>query len=377
MRALRMRSIRSMRWHGKARRGLEKLKLTWDKDTFLAAYETDTTALVGIGTAHRLGRSILFNRGHSYGGWYKRFGQAHPDWFALQPDGTRKQEPPRERLCVSNDALVAEVAEEKIKELEAHPNWSSASVSPNDGSARQTFCMCEACRACDPPNAPGTRIMHETAGVRHYTEYPSLTDRYLSFYSRVAERVAEVYPDRYVAGYAYSAYRTPPLYAEAHPKLLIGLVLFNNYGDIDARERSRRAWEGWAQVAEQFFLRPNLFHGRFPAMPAVFTTALARDIRRCYETGMLGTDFDSNMQHWAMQGLNSYVLAHLLWDPSQTADSLVDDYCKKGFGAAGNHVRDYFRRLEQLTEKKVKGGGPLAKYFTPKAVARLQGKRAR
>jgi hypothetical protein len=91
-------------------------------------------------------------------------------------------------------------------------------------------------------------------------------------------------------------------------------------------------------------------------MPGVFVTKLDRDIKRCYQTGMIAADFDSVIHHWAAQGLNYYVLAKLLWDPSQDAEAIVTDYCEKGFGPAAGLIRRYFRELEEVTDRCAASG---------------------
>jgi hypothetical protein len=73
-----------------------------------------------------------------------------------------------------------------------------------------------------------------------------------------------------------------------------------------------------APVVKNLFLRPNAFH-QGHGMPGVFVTKLDRDIKR----GMIAAEFDSVLHHWATQFLNYYVLAKLLWDPSQDAEAIV------------------------------------------------------
>jgi hypothetical protein len=83
----------------------------------------------------------------------------------------------------------------------------------------------------------------------------------------------------------------------------------------------------------------------------VFAHKLGQDIKHAYQTGMIGTDFDSLQHDWASRGLNYYVLAKLLWDPSQNVDSLIKDYCDKGFGTASPDIQKYFSLLETLTDE--------------------------
>lgn len=332
-----------LRAYDRLLRGLARLGI--DESQYLSKHRESFPWFV----RQRLGSSLRLHYTHAYGGWWERFGAEHPDWFALQSNGLRSQDPPRERLCVSNEELAAAVAREAIRRFGEEPTLDASSISPNDGSSRNHFCMCEHCRRLDPPKAPSVQLMHTRGKVRFFTDYPSLTDRFVTFYSRVAGRVADVCPDRWLGAYAYSVYRSAPLYADVHPNLLIGFVGLG-YFDDHKLELDRQRWDGWAAKATNLFLRPNLLHGGH-GFPAVYVTKLGQDLKHCYETGMLAADFDSVMHHWATHGLNYYVLAKLLWDPSQDAGEIVSDYCEKGFGAAAPPVQRYFAELEALTDE--------------------------
>ncbi len=341
--------------------------------------------------AMELGSSYELKYTHAYGKLYERFGKSHPEWFALQPDGTRKQFPSRERLCVANEGLIRQIAQDKIEELKADPLLDCASISPNDGGAHNSFCMCAMCRKLDPVNGPQVRMIYEIGPVRQYLEYPSLTDRMVTFYSRIAEIVAKEAPDRMVGAYAYSTYRSPPLQAKLAPNVLIGFVGLSYFNDQQRQEDLKR-WDAWAHVAHQIFLRPNALLGA-NGLPAVFAHKIGSDIKHCYQSGMIATDFDSVQHHWASRGLNTYVLAKMLWDPSQDVDAIINDYCQKGFGPAAKPIRAYFDELEKVTnqiaashvattEKAQRDeeqdwapvrGGYEAQFFTPDVVGRLRG----
>jgi hypothetical protein len=100
---------------------------------------------------------------------------------------------------------------------------------------------------------------------------------------------------------------------------------------------------------------------------------------------MMAADFDSVVHHWAGQGLNYYVLARLLWNPSADVEVIVDDYCRKGFGPAAPAVRAYFDALQGQTSA-LAAAMPAAfrgwnrefpetmlQQFSPEALAALRG----
>ena len=338
-----------MKLNPRLRTGLRRMR--WS----IRRYQAHLVPTFAWFARQRLGGSLNVRYTHAYNGWWEKHGGEHPEWFALQPNGTRAQEPPRERFCVSNAGLAEAVAREKLVELAADPTLTAGSISPNDGSSQNNFCMCRSCRRLDSPNGTLVRLLFTRGRTRFYRSCPSLSDRYVTFYSRVAEHVARERPDRLLGAYAYSAYRSPPLHAAVHPSLLIGFVGLGYFDDAQLRV-DRERWDGWAAKASHLFLRPNLFHGGH-GFPAVFVTKLARDVRHCYETGMMATDFDSVLHHWATHGLNYYVLAKLLWDPGQDSETIVRDYCEHGFGPAAAEVRRYFAELERLTDEIAAAAG--------------------
>jgi hypothetical protein len=294
-----------------------------------------------------MGGSFNGSYGHAYGAWWERFSKTHPEWFAQQPNGgrdhSRAEGGKRSQFCVSNADLIAEIAKEKIQELRANPDKDCVSVSPNDGGG-VTFCLCPKCEAMDAKEGEPVDIY----GMKHV----SLTDRYVKYYSAIAELVCKEFPDRYLGAYAYSAYRLPPIHAKLHPNVMIGYVGFG-YLNEEGRQKARAQWLQWAKAAKTLFLRPNLLTAG-QGVPTIYVHRLAEDIRFCHENGMLVTDFDCCYQHWSTDGVNYYVLARLLWNPKADVDAVLEDYCRAGFGPAAGQVREYFRAIEDMTDRLAK-----------------------
>jgi hypothetical protein len=303
--------------------------------------------------AMKLGQSVELNLGHSYGDYWKKYGETHREYFALQADGTRNQarlgesSASRAHLDVSNPELIQHIAQEVIAKFDADPNLTSVSIAPNDGSY-PSFCLCEVCRRLDPPGGePVSFSIVDKSGEASRIQYVSLTDRYVIFYSKIAEIVAKKYPDKLLGAYAYSVYSSPPLYAKLAPNVVISYVGLSYFNDAQ-RRHDLQSWDQWSQMAERLQLRPNALLGNY-GIAANYARKLGADIKHTYQTGMIGTDFDALTHDWAARGLNDYVLAKLLWDPSQDVDALIKDYCDAGFGAASPAIQKYFSQLEDLT----------------------------
>jgi len=312
------------------------------------------------GVWHGLGGDIGIRGGHAFGDAWEKWGKEHPDRFALQADGTRDQTGAgnRERLCVSNLGLIEAIADEIIDKAAADPNKKCFSVCPNDGGY-SSFCMCDKCKALDPPNAPGIALtIFKKVGKPHRRtmKYVSLTDRYVYFWNRIAERVAARHPDVLLLGQAYSIYSAPPVKRKLHPNIVIRYV-----------PSGKEGWEGWRKAGtKRIYWRPNILGaGRRTGTLIVYARRMAETMGYLARNGMLATDMDSITHTWANQGLNYYVAARMNWDPTLKYEDILNDYCSSGFGPAAGHVKRYFLRAEEVC-----ADAELS--FTPDVVARLR-----
>ncbi len=346
------RKIRDVRTIGHRTQILEYLR---DWQVPVAEWEAKFgKAAVAPWFAHqRLGARVTLQFGHSYGGWWDKYHEQYPGIFALQPNGTRINSSVRERLCVSNPVLWDLVAKDRIAQLRADPMVAGVSIAPNDGGGGNKFCSCERCRALDGPDAQAMyrKDPHLNPGPGGAGPFPSLSERYFTFFNEVAKRVKVELPDRFLGTYAYSLYRSPPASIERlEDNLVVGYVGPNSVFSDQARESGRRDFAAWSKKAKQLMLRPNMLESPI-GLPVVYVRKLAEDIRFFVEHGMRLTDFAQCNGDWGTEGLNYYVLAKLLWDPAQPVDPIIDDYCRAAYGAGATAAREYYRRLEALTDR--------------------------
>jgi hypothetical protein len=280
--------------------------------------------------------------GHAYTKWWKDYGEAHPEYFALQSNGTRT--PPRApedvKLCVSNPGVWKQWLDDAEKAFRADPGLTMVSASPNDGGG---FCVCEKCRAWDPPDGPPL------------WGYVALTDRYVKYWNILARGLRERLPDReaFVGVYAYSAYRTPPVAESLEPNIAVGFVGHFPLSCDELTARDKEIWKAWADKATLMFYRPNLFHytGGPLGLPSVSPRRAFRDLRFLAGNKCVGLQVDSLPMNWATQGLDYYAMAQFAYDPFQDGEALLKDYCRRGFGPAAGPVEAYFNLLEKAHEE--------------------------
>lgn len=299
------------------------------------------------------------------GGWAEH-GAAHPEWFALQADGTRDQSKAKERwrLCVSNPGLIEHVANDIIARLNGHAQ-GIISLCPNDGGY-SSFCQCEECKKLDPPNAPKVKMLifaHVGGSERTEVEVPALTDRFVHYWNAVVERVTKVVPDQLFLVEAYSYYSDPPVREKLHPNLVVRYVPTVADG-----------WKGWhAAGAQRLYWRPNNLHSGYRdgvLSPKARDTAAT--LNYLGANGILATDMDSIHQHWATHGLNYYVAARLSWDPSLKFDDVLDDYCRTGFGAGAEPVKQYYLLAEKSVVPVTLNGRGMFPQIKPETIDEMR-----
>lgn len=269
----------------------------------------------------------------------------HPEWGALQPDGTRDQTKAgdRFRLCVSNMELVEYVSNLIIGLAKEKPDMPSYSLAPQDGGT-SNYCMCDNCKKLDPPDAPKISLtVFAKVGESKSSkiEYPSFTDRHVHYWNAVAERVAKVHPKLLLVIDSYAEYSTPPVREKLHPSLVVRYVPSDSSG-----------WEGWKQAgAKKIYWRPNALHSGYREA-TINKVAAARQIADTTSllagSGMLAVDNQGIYDNWATQGVSYYATAHSMWNPKLKYDEILEDYCRSGFGSGANSIKDYFLKAESL-----------------------------
>lgn len=369
--ALAQRHVRSGGYNPRVQVGLDRLHLAKEdfekglRDSMRTAGDTcDWFQWQG------LGGTLNIVGGHAFDLWWKKHGAEHPEWFALQHDGSRGD---GSRFCKSNPELIAEVARVKIEELSRNPQLLGVSICPNDGSSRATFCTCPKCEALDAKTDRRVKLWSRVGKQEDHFDHVPLTDRMVYFWNGIAEQVAKVHPDKLLTVDAYSVYASPPIERKLHPNLVVRYAALD-YDVEQDRLEGLRDWDAWAKAAKRIYFRSNLMlAGRRTGMPLIYVHRFAEDFRHLAATGMMGTDLDSCTSNWATQGLNYYVVSRLHFDPTQDVDALIDDYCRTGFGPAGKTMRRYFDRLESVFSAMAKGENhDDASGFSDEVLAQLQ-----
>ena len=271
-----------------------------------------------------------FSFGHAFEHWNKRFYKSHPEFLAMNEDGTRGISPSSRRkakhakLCVSNNAVVDQI----ITDWEKNGKPKYFNICPTDAKG---FCRCKACCALDYPLTPDEPFnLHKT-------------DRYVDFWNRIAEKAIALRPDVKLCTYIYESYRFPPrkLKIKYPDNMIFGMVPSQE----DDNAHFIRDWKGAG--LKHFMLRPNYLCYR-SVIPRGYERFYHSNFMLNLKNGMLACDYDG----WprSVMDFESYVIARTAADPKLPFEIMEREFLSQ-FGAAAPVMREYFTRVRERTEK--------------------------
>ncbi len=293
-------------------------------------------------------------QGHGFTDWWERFSDEHPEYFALQPDGTRSgfPGPRRVKMCQSNPDVWERWVDEVEKALEENPSQRVFSGEPND-SWHRGHCMCEDCQAWDHPDGELRRFAWE--GVSK--DYVALSDRHVTFANMLGRKLKERFSDQdlYVVTAAYGHSRPAPLEAAPDDNVIISSVA-NFFGlRTDLADRGapagtmhREQFAAWGEVAPNLMWRPNTGDpaGWRAGNPIIPLEQTMEDFRLLADVGCIGIHIDYVWLYWATQGPLYYLMAQLAWNPHADGHALMEEYFERAYGPAVETVRAYWELVE-------------------------------
>ena len=346
---------------------------------------------------HRIGRSDDPRpyTGHSFNGWWKEYGEQHPEWFQKLPEGELANEW-RERygpfypvynnipengwenyrgpityrgktltsMCMSNHEFQQEIVNRWKEVRKGNPARNTIiRVGENDTPA---LCTCDDCRALDAPQ-PGTKEFEQ---LPEYVKVPytpmNAGRRYALFWKHVYELAAETDPDVIVTAFIYFNYFVAPTDVKLHKNIVLGFVPWDGWWfPRDPREDDwlREQWHKWRNTGATLYYRPNyMYNGG--SMPHVFARQMAEEFQFIYKNGAIGTDFDALTGQWAVNGTTLYLLSRLHNRPEASVEKLLNEYYA-AFGPAAMYIKAYFDFWEAHTtsNRAIYGfGGSLENY---------------
>ena len=269
------------------------------------------------------------------------YGKAHPEYYSMI--NGRRQPGNHSQWCLTNPE-VFELTCQKIDSIfRAHPDKHMISVSQNDGNG--TYCQCPACK----------KVEEEEGAV---------SGNYIRFLNRLAQR----FPDKEFSTLAYLFTMDPPHLTKPLPNVNIMLC------DIDCKrevpltdnESGRhfvKALEGWSRISDNIFIWDYVinFDGVVTPFPNFHCLQPNISLFKRNHATML---FEQNMPTRGTDFLEmkAWMLAKLMWNPQQDADSLMLQFMRGYYREAAPYLYQYQKLLQGAL---LASGTPLWIYDSP------------
>ena len=267
----------------------------------------------------------------------KGYFEKHPQWYSLVK-GKREAK----QLCLANEEMKSEYIRETLRRLREDPSVDFIQVSQNDGYGG--WCECERCKA----------LMDEDGGV--------VSGPYLRFANAVAEAVEKEFPHVRVDTFAYVFTVDPP--AKTRPRHNVSIRYCTYKCDIsrpldDASSPKnaefRRNLEAWSRIAGgNLFIWNYLADFHAYMLPHPNISQIASDVRLFAKNGAVGVfeQGDALCAAGTFAPLRHYLASHLLWNPSDDENRLVDEFLAGYYGkSAAPHLKRFIAFLDTAARK--------------------------
>ena len=259
---------------------------------------------------------------------------AHPEWAALV-GGTRTNW----QLCVSNPDLQDHFVLQHV--FPTLNTSQTTSVEPADGGG---FCECSVCAAIGQGTPSDEAIWLANISARAATlTYPG--------------------QDKWVCQLAYAYHSAPPHYPmtgscpewinpghsgtitfdQFEPNVYMQITNGFNFSGLSTMQLLAALRAQGLQKAGTYEYYSYMQQDK-PEEEASFYYAVADMIEAYHDNSVSTMDCESQC-NWAPNGLCYWITSRLAWDPHQSVDVLVQEYCDNAYGKASAPMRRYHDRM--------------------------------
>jgi hypothetical protein len=235
--------------------------------------------------------------------------------------------------CLSNPNVRRIVTENALAHMAAHPDLRNIAVGQNDGSK---YCRCDDCAAIDQREG-------------------SPMGSVLTIVNRVADEVAGIDSNRMVGTLAYAYTETPPKTLRPRPNVQIMYCqdqCFIHALDDPSCPRNADQYDkmrAWSEITDHLHIWSYYFnHDRQGfQLPLPNLQWIGRDLRAKVAMGVKGMFMQASSSSHGneFEELRNYVLSRIMWDPTQSARRLMDEWLDLYYGQAAPPIRGWLDRL--------------------------------
>jgi len=289
----------------------------------------------------------------------EKYFKDHPEYFSFAK-GVRQNG--YAQLCLTNPDVL-KISIEKVRQwIKENPTASIFSVSQNDTYLN---CECDKCKAIEK-------------------EEGSPSGPLLRFVNKVADAVAKESPNVLIQTLAYQWSEKPPLKERPHKNVRIclapiGACFTHAMDQCDGNKKPFENLRAWSKITGQLYIWHYCtdFAGYLQPLPDI--DEITGDIRLFHRMGSVGVFYEGAYGPGGgadMAELKSYLIARLLWDPSQDAHQIVNEFTDAVYGRGAPLMRQWIDLLQKPFAPKTMHATiydpPTAAYFSEPQLAEAE-----
>ena len=258
--------------------------------------------------------------------------EAHPEWYS-EINGERRHQ--GGQLCLTNDEMRAEMVKVALERLRQNPGAGMISISQNDWHGR---CECESCKAVE-------EAQESPAGLL------------IQFVNQVAEEIEKEFPDTLVETLAYQYTRKAPKSIQPRDNVVVRLCSIEcNFAEPLATGATNAEFksdiEAWSKVAGKLYIWDYVTNFANLILPHPNHRVLAPNLRFFIDHNTIGLfeQGDAGSSCSDFPELRTWVLAHLMWDPSLDEAELTQEFMRGYYGPAAGALMEYIDLIDDAVE---------------------------
>ncbi len=249
-------------------------------------------------------------------------------WRAMG-DGTRD----KYRPCPSNPEVQKAVIDDAVETFRKYPQDLCLAV----GQEEVFECQCKTCRATVQREGSEEAVALELA-------------------NRVADRVAQEVPGKFVVVPAYNTGMKMPKTVRPRSNVIVWLypreIDFGHpvaTGVQATNVEFRSALDQWSGAARRVWVGDYVGNFSHYVMPHPNLDVLAANVKYCADHHATGYSARGNYAcaNAEFSRLRMWVLAHAMWNPEADGRSLVAEFCSGYYGSAGPGILKYIDAIHR------------------------------
>jgi len=270
---------------------------------------------------------------------------AHPEYFSLQPDGSRNLR----YFCWSSPAVI----NLWVKMADAYFSGKSP-ASAGLPFKEWTGCYFKNEFMIDPMDCYEKYICQCPACKKFIAGRGELGAGELVFsaINKITAAVTQTHPDKFISTTIYPPKSIFPKDSEIHKNLIVRYCTIGPeqqafLSDYTESLQLLKQWSSATSKKIPLWIYTCIFHfgNVLPMVPDTCPRGFSRFLAEVkdYSSGFFVEHYAATL---TMKNFDNYIQARLLWDPGLNVEVLSEEYFSKFYGPAAFQVKSFFSRLE-------------------------------